>query len=207
METAPWKHSQAQSKKYNKNQSSFPVALYRAYTYTDINLLLCSSFLLHFLWPNFVYIDWLSIFETQDLQLFTSCVIHHSWISMGKKKIQLIFLFTVFWLFFVMECFIEEEEEPTYFRVSPNPAFPLKCSQIDPDHLFENRLHTAEECITCSELLHILSCVFTFFQRGKKSRFFPDKDIFCFWWMKLVCISLETANNFTLGTGMKPSIR
>lgn len=53
-------------------------------------------------------------------------------------------------------------------------------------------------CIFCLLYLH--------FSKEKKKQVFPDKDIFCFWWMKLVCISLETANEFILGTGMKPLI-
>lgn len=55
----------------------------------------------------------------------------------------------LFFFLVVTEGFIEEAEETIYFRVSPNAAFLPNCSQIDPDHLFENRLHTAEECITC----------------------------------------------------------
>lgn len=60
----------------------------------------------------------------------------------------LAFIYFIFF-FLVIEGFVEEAEETIYFRVSPNAAFPPNCSQIDPDHLFENRLHTAEECITC----------------------------------------------------------
>lgn len=89
-----------------------------------------------------------------------------------------------------------------------------KCSF--PSQLFTNRSRPPlwEQVTHCRGMHNLpMNCcifclVFTFFQRGgeKRTFFFPDKDIFCFWWMKSVCISLETTNKFTLGTGMKPSI-
>lgn len=135
--------------------------------YGDINLLLCSSFLLRFLWPDFVYISWLylTLKICSDSPPVLSIIAGY---QCEKNKVSSYSYLQSFG-FFVTECFIEEAEETIYFRISLNPAFPPKCSQIDPDHLFENRLHTAEECITCPwTAAYFVLCIYIFPKEKKK---------------------------------------
>lgn len=107
---------------------------------------------------------------------FTFCVIYQSCVSKWKMSVHLLIysLLAYFFSLMVTEGFIEEAEETIYFRVSPNEAFPPNCSQIDPDHLFENRLHTAEECITCpwTAAYFVLCLHFSKVKKKKKKGFF-----------------------------------
>lgn len=161
-----------------------------------------------------VCVHQLAVSDTQDLQWLTFGVIHHSWVSQWKTSVHLL-IYSLLVCFFFPFC--ASYGNWGFHRRSRGNNISQSISKCSfPSQLFTNRSRPPlwEQVTHCRGMHNLpMNCcifclVFTFFQRGgrKKDFFFPDKDIFCFWWMKSVCISLETTNKFTLGTGMKPSI-
>lgn len=192
-----WKHSQAQSQECNKTQFS-------------------CGFMSGWHKPSAVFIfpaplsvtqlrvQKLAVFDTQELQWFTSCVIHHNWISMWKKiKVSSYSYLQSSAFFFFNWVFHRSSRINNIFQNMAKSSFPSQMlTNWSRPPLWEQVTH----CRGMHNLpmnCYIFCPFYLHFSKGKKKKtqVFPDKYIFCFWWMKL-----ETANKFTLGTGMKPSI-
>lgn len=164
-----WNNSQGQSIKYRKKKKkcTYPVALFRSYTLCWHNPSVV------FIFPTLLSVTWLCVhhlavfWEPRFVVIHLLCCTYHNWVS--EQKWDHILIYNPL-TFFVIESFAEVEET-LHFRVSLNPAFTPECSQIDPDHLFENRLHTAEECITCPWTAACFVFGIYIFPKGKKARF------------------------------------